>query len=393
MICVKQTAVSALLLTMTLSATILNTATAGPPVLKNNTVPELIDQEYAKLNFTIPTGPDTSINILDTLVAGQVIEPNEKNLVPMSALFAVHGIPGLIETFTGTPYTYCKAQVFGFDGSYTKAICETRTLMLNICKTRENGCGIELVPDYVAAKGEILKNVPLLAFLSCNFAESEGGDVTKCFDSTYITDYFLPGVVQLIGLIEAVVPDGVNNRLFTMGIGQTNFGIEEGSISNYVVGDGVLSMNKESFGRQQMDIFTIFVSIWGITNAMAYAHTDVEEISYYYSDALLGYFSQKYHMRLFKVEGKENKTFQIRRKYVKAVAAETASCMFTVGYRAAKKCSYDAEGMLSFMDSYTALGLNNTCVEKGLTDEETIKVKKGKNTPLSYEDCKKAISG
>lgn len=261
----------------------------------------------------------------------------------------------------------CSSQSFGKRGLLTDLVCETRNALVSICDDEDNekNCDSNLIPEVLSAKGSFIQDSSSLEWSICMHMNNM--DESICVPGNLPMPELLKIVASGIQfMISFGAPDGVDNRLFTatenelLSVGTSSSSALESSSSDYmIIGDGNIAMKQDAYtkmmGFKNSPWLKYDVRLT-VVDALVHQYTPKvhsfnktlpdEECEEFYTDAMKGYFIQRYNGQLFDKVWKRIRTFDATRlKY-------RTYCATALGVLAASKCAYDADGMYDFLSYY-----------------------------------------
>ena len=158
-----------------------------------------------------------NIGILGTLTGAKVINEGFYEPGAVSLLFMYSYLWN--EPFE--PLPDCTNQSFGFEGQWTDTICNTIETLREACNTKESSCDPEAFQTVAAGTGDVIQAsadrfASLLCLASTDPQSGPSDDfmIAICTDQDVI-DSLQPNIVDLRAAVNAYVPGGFENIVFT----------------------------------------------------------------------------------------------------------------------------------------------------------------------------------
>ena len=261
----------------------------------------------------------------------------------------------------------CSSQSFGTQGLLTDLVCETRSALVSICddKNNEQNCDSSLIPEVLSAKASFIQDSSCLEWSICMHMNNM--DNSLCEPGNLP----MPDLLKIVAsgiqvMVSFGAPDGVETRLFTasenevLSVGTSSSSPLESGNDYMIIGDGNIAMKQDAYTEMmlgfknspwlQYDVrLTVVDTLVHQYTPKAHSFNKTlpdEECEEFYTDAMRGYFIQRYGDQLFDRAWKRIKTFDSSRMKYRSY------CATALGVLAASKCAYDADGMYGFLSYY-----------------------------------------
>jgi len=315
-----------------------------------------------------------NIGILGTLTGAKVINEGFYEPGAVSLLFMYSYLWN--EPFE--PLPDCTNQSFGFEGQWTDTICNTIETLREACDAQESSCDPEAFQTVAAGTGDVIQaSADRFASLLClgstdpQSGPSDDNMIAYCTNQDVI-DSLQPNIVNLRAAVNAYVPGGFENIVFTKDVAEVATALfdldEDGNAQadlsdpdgNLVIGDGRFKMNSIFFNNRSTHEsimaktyavksvvfqYTYPLVTRDLINKYSFINGITEEQWRLFRDALTGYFFQEYADDLL-TKWERRSTVQVFKK------VSYTGCGEILGILAASRCGYKADDLLGLVEYY-----------------------------------------